>query len=96
MATAAVVTSFTLAAFDKQTASDVATTVFTACVTYLVTYAVKSLGEKVSRNRHGLDENGLPYVPEQTNLGEEDTFGEGDITASSGFAEEMPPADSGM
>lgn len=32
----------------------------TACVGYLITYAGKSLGEKISRNRHGLDADGNP------------------------------------
>lgn len=27
---------------------------------YLITYAGKSLGEKISRNRHGLDADGNP------------------------------------
>lgn len=35
-------------------------TIFTACVGYLITYAGKSLGEKISRNRHGLDADGNP------------------------------------
>lgn len=28
---------------------------------YLITYAGKSLGEKISRNRHGLDADGNPF-----------------------------------
>ena len=60
IATASVVASFALAAMDKQTASDVTTTIFTACIGYLITYAAKSTTEKVSRNRHGLDVDGNP------------------------------------
>lgn len=67
MATASVAASYVLAIFDKQTASDVTTTIFTACIGYLITYAGKSLGEKVSRNRHGLDENGQPYDYQEEN-----------------------------
>ena len=67
MATASAATSYVLAIFDKQTASDVTTTIFTACIGYLITYAGKSLGEKVSRNRHGLDENGQPYDYQEEN-----------------------------
>ena len=40
--------------------SDVTTTIFTACVAYLVSYAAASTSEKVSRNRHGLDADGNP------------------------------------
>ena len=67
MATASAAASCVLAIFDKQTASDVTTTIFTACIGYLITYAGKSLGEKVSRNRHGLDENGQPYDYQEEN-----------------------------
>lgn len=45
---------------DQQTASDVTTTIFTACIGYLVSYAAKSATEKISRNRHGLDADGNP------------------------------------
>lgn len=55
------IASYVLAALNLQTVSDVTTTVFTACIGYLITYAGKSLGEKVSRNKHRLDENGKPY-----------------------------------
>lgn len=65
IATAATVASFVLAAMDKQTASDVTTTIFSACVAYLVSYAAASATEKVSRNRHGLDADGFPLDTEQ-------------------------------
>lgn len=61
-ATAASVASFALSAFDKQPVSDFAAAVFSTCVGYLITYAGKSAVEKVSRNKHGIDENGKPYV----------------------------------
>lgn len=60
VATASAAASFVLAVLDKQTVSDVTTTIFTACIGYLVTYAAKSATEKVSRNRHGLDADGNP------------------------------------
>lgn len=60
IATVSAVASFVLAAKDKQTASDVTTTVFNGCIGYLVTYAAKSTTEKISRNRHGLDIDGTP------------------------------------
>ena len=60
IATAAAAASFVLAALDKQTVGDVTTTIFTACIGYLISYAVKSATEKISRNRHGLDAAGNP------------------------------------
>ncbi len=64
VATVSAAASFVLAVYDKQTVSDVTTTIFTACVGYLVTYAAKSATEKVSRNRHGLDADGNPIPVE--------------------------------
>lgn len=64
IATAAVIASYTLAALGKETASDVTTTVFTACIGYLIAYAGKSLGEKMSRNKHHLDADGNPISEE--------------------------------
>ena len=58
--TAAAAASFYLAAHDKSTASDLSTTIFQACIGYLITYAAKSATEKISRNRHGLDADGNP------------------------------------
>ena len=60
VATAAAASTYVLAAFDRQTASDVTTAIFGSCIGYLITYAAKSLSEKVSRNRHGLDADGNP------------------------------------
>lgn len=60
VATASAVASYVLAFRDQQTASDVTTTIFTACIGYLVSYAAKSATEKISRNRHGLDADGNP------------------------------------
>ena len=53
--------SYALAAFRMESVSELSTTIFTACIGYLIAYAGKSLGEKVSRNKHGLDENGKPF-----------------------------------
>lgn len=61
VATVSVIASFVLAAFELDAVEDVTTTVFTACIGYLITYAGKSLGEKISRNKHGLDADGNPY-----------------------------------
>ena len=65
IATAAAAASFVLAALDKQTVGDVTTTIFTACIGYLISYAAKSATEKISRNRHGLDADGFPLDSEQ-------------------------------
>lgn len=61
VATLAAALSYLLAALDKQSVSDVTTTIFTGCIGYLVTYAAKSTTEKISRNKHGLDANGNPF-----------------------------------
>lgn len=66
VATAAAAASFILAAMDKQPVGDVTTAIFTACIGYLVTYAAKSTTEKISRNRHGLDADGVPIGQEGT------------------------------
>lgn len=66
IATAAAVASYVLAFKDKQTASDVTTTIFTACIGYLVSYAAASATEKVSRNRHGIDADGRPFNTSNT------------------------------
>ncbi len=63
IATASVIASYALSAFTRETASDVTVAVFTACIGYLITYAGKSLGEKMSRNKHGLDADGNPQHP---------------------------------
>ena len=62
IATGAVIASYTLPIFYRESVSDVTTTVFTACIGYLITYAGKSLGEKVSRNKHRLDADGNPCL----------------------------------
>lgn len=71
---ATAVASYILAYLDKQTASDVTTTIFTACIGYLVSYAAASTTEKVSRNRHGLDADGNPFQTNNTEGGS-DTSG---------------------
>ena len=42
-------TSYLLSAFGRDPVSEVTGTIFTACVGYLITYAGKSLGEKISQ-----------------------------------------------
>ena len=64
--TAAAVASYALAYMDKQTASDVTIAIITACGSVNAAYIAASTGEKVSRNRHGLDADGLPYQAANT------------------------------
>lgn len=61
VATLSAVATYALAYLDKQTASDLTIAIFTGCIGYLVSYAAASTGEKISRNRHGLDADGVPY-----------------------------------
>lgn len=61
ISTIVVITSYILAALQLDTNTDVTNTVFTACIAYLISYAGKSLSEKMSRNKHGLDQDGQPW-----------------------------------
>lgn len=69
IATGTAVTSYILAAFYRESVSDVTITIFTACIGYLITYAGKSLCEKVSRNKHHLDADGNPLPNDSTTNG---------------------------
>lgn len=68
LTTLTVAGSFLLAAFDKQTVESLTSVIVTSLAVIIVTYCVKSLGEKASRNRHHLDANGTPM--EQTDPNE--------------------------
>lgn len=60
--TLALLSSVVLSIFDKQPLTDLTSTIFTACIGYLITYAAKSATEKISRNRHGIDADGNPIT----------------------------------
>jgi len=60
VATASLITHYALTSLGMEPSGDLTGGVFTACIGYLITYAGKSLGEKMSRNRHGLDADGNP------------------------------------
>ena len=62
------IASYVLAFRGLETAEGITTTIFTACVGYLVTYAAKSATEKISRNRHGLDADGNPIEQHNDNM----------------------------
>ena len=68
IATAAAIASYVLAFRGLETAEGITTTIFTACVGYLVTYAAKAATEKISRNRHGLDADGNPIEQHNDNM----------------------------
>jgi len=55
------VISSVLSLLDKNANESVTTTLITVCGGYLVSYAFKSGWEKNSRNKYGIDENGIPY-----------------------------------
>ncbi|OPZ65871.1 MAG: hypothetical protein BWY85_00230 [Firmicutes bacterium ADurb.Bin506] len=65
IATLSAAASYVLAGFYREAVGDVTTAIFTGCIGYLVTYAGKSLGEKMSRNKHHLDANGNPLPTQQ-------------------------------
>ena len=73
----AAVASYVLAAFYREAVSDVTTTIFTACIGYLITYAGKSLGEKLSRNKHRLDADGNPLPEDTTTSSDSTNIGKG-------------------
>lgn len=53
--------SFHLSNNEKDPVSDIATAVITTCGGYLCTYGIKSAFEKNSRNKYGIDKDGIPY-----------------------------------
>ena len=69
VATAAAAAPFILSACERDACETVSGVIFGACIGYLITYAGKSLGEKISRNRHGLDADGNPYSADSSEPG---------------------------
>ena len=63
ISTLAIASSFVLSFIEREPVQDVTNTVVTVCVGYLVTYALKSLAEKASRNKYNLDVDGNPRTP---------------------------------
>lgn len=68
LTTASVIASYALSAFDKQTVESLSMTLITALAASIVTYCIKSLGEKASRNKYRLDENGNPIQQDDNNI----------------------------
>lgn len=50
--------SYVLAFMDHDACSDITVAVVTTCIAIAVSYEAKSYGEKNSRNKYGIDENG--------------------------------------
>lgn len=65
IASMGVVASFALAFLGMNTNSEVTVSLIVTLLGATVTYGIKELGEKKSRNEHGLDENGVPYKKEE-------------------------------
>lgn len=64
IASAGVIASFALAFLGMNTNSEVAVALIVTLLGAVAAYCIKELGEKKSRNEHGLDENGVPYKRE--------------------------------
>ena len=58
MTTLCVLLSYVLSLFDHDGCQDVTVAVVTTCVAIAVGYEAKSFGEKNSRNKYGIDEDG--------------------------------------
>lgn len=71
-----VLDSFVLAHLDKNTNTEVTVALIATVLGTVIAYCIKSLGEKKSRNQHGLDENGIPYNFDNENISENVKEGE--------------------
>ena len=60
-ASVSVILSYILAWAEKDSVSDMCLGIFTACIGYLITYAVKIGFEKNRSNKYGRDEYGNPH-----------------------------------
>ena len=63
--------SYVLAALGKEALQELSSTVVSVLIIGLVAYFIKSFGEKNSRNKYGIDENGIPYEYEHEECEEE-------------------------
>ena len=53
--------SYVLASFGKDPVENLAIAIVSTLIVALLAYFVKSFGEKNSRNKYKVDENGMPY-----------------------------------
>ena len=65
LTTGTIVASYVLASQDLDPIEGLAETLVTSLAVIVVTYCVKSLGEKNSRNKYGVGENGTQKDPEK-------------------------------
>lgn len=77
LTTLCLATSYILSYLDHDACSEITTAVVTTCIAIAVSYEVKSYGEKNSRNKYGIDENGHRITSEETetDTAEDDTLG---------------------
>lgn len=54
-------TSYVLSYLDKNPVSELSGIIVSTGMGYLVSYAIKSVVEKNSRNKYGIDEMGMPF-----------------------------------
>ena len=71
--TVCITVSYTLSMLDKDSCQEVTVSVATACIAIAVSYEAKSLGEKHSRNKYGIDEDGNRILVDGLNEDENDS-----------------------
>ncbi len=69
MTTFSILTSYLLALTDHESCSEITVAVITTCIAIAVSYEAKSYGEKNSRNKYGVDENGRKITRDTTDDG---------------------------
>ena len=71
VSTAWVTWSYVLASLGKDPVENLAIAIVSTLIVALLAYFVKSFGEKNSRNKYKVDENGMPYELEGVVNGDE-------------------------
>lgn len=71
VSTAWVTWSYVLASLGKDPVENLAIAIVSTLIVALLAYFVKSFGEKNSRNKYKVDENGMPYELEGVSNGDE-------------------------
>lgn len=68
--------SYLLSWTDHDSCQEITVAIITTCIAIAVSYEAKSYGEKNSRNKYGVDENGVKLPPiSQTNDGGDEAVG---------------------
>lgn len=67
--TFALLMPYVLAWFQRDPVESLSATIITTCAGCIIAYVVKSLGEKMSRNKYHLDENGNPINQDNADEG---------------------------